>query len=92
MAHAIDVKSKIITDSSMPNGPNANRKPMTIGKYPSIGIDCNRSMKGVRTSDAHLFVAANMPKETPQAIEINSVITIRETVLKVYNGRFLISG
>ena len=92
MAHAIDVKSKIITDSSMPNGPNANRKPMTIGKYPSIGIDCNRSMKGVRVSDAHLFVAANMPKETPQAIEINSVITIRETVLKVYNGRFLISG
>jgi hypothetical protein len=92
IAHAIDVKSKIITDSSMPSGPNANRKPMTIGKYPSIGIDCNRSMNGVRISDAHLFVAANIPKETPQAIEIKSVITIRKTVLKVYKGRFLISG
>jgi hypothetical protein len=92
MAHAIDVKSRIITDSSMPNGPNANRKPMTIGKYPSIGIDCNRSMKGVRINDAHLFVAANMPKETPHATEIKSVITIRETVLKAYKGRFLISG
>jgi hypothetical protein len=92
IAHAIDVKSKIITDSSMPSGPNANRKPMTIGKYPSIGIDCNRSMNGVRISDAHLFVAANMPKETPHTTEIKSVIIIRETVLKVYKGRSLISG
>jgi hypothetical protein len=49
-------------------------------------------MKGVRISDAHLFVAANMPKETPHATEIKSVITMRETVLKVYKGRFLISG
>jgi len=92
MAHAIDVKSKIITDNSMPNGPNANRKPMTIGKYPSIGIDCNRSMKGVRISDAHLFVAANMPKEIPQTTEIKSVIVMRETVLKVYKGRKPISS
>jgi ribosomal protein L30E len=92
MAHAIDVKSKIITDNSMPNGPNANRKPMTMGKYPSMGIDCNKSIKGVRISDAHLFVAANMPKETPQATEIKSVIAILEIVLIVYKGRFLISG
>jgi hypothetical protein len=88
----MDVKSKIMTDNSIPNGPIANRKPITIGKYPSIGIDCNRSMKGVRIRDAHLFVAANMPKETPHATEIKSVITIRETVLKVYKGRFLTSG
>ena len=92
IAHAIEVKSKTITASSMPSEPNANRKPITIGKYPSIGIDCRRSMKGVRMSDAHLFVAANMPKETPQATEIASVITILEIVLIVYNGRFLISG
>jgi len=92
IAQAMDVKSKTITESSIPNGPMANRKPITIGKYPSMGIDCRRSMKGVRTSDAHLFVAANMPKETPQATEIKSVIMILETVLNVYNGRFLISG
>jgi hypothetical protein len=49
-------------------------------------------MKGVRISDAHLFVAANMPKETPHTTEIKSVITIRETVLKVYNGRLPISS
>ena len=88
IAHAMDVKSRIITESSMPKEPNVNRKPMTIGKYPSIGMDCKRSMKGVRISDATLFVAANMPKETPQRIEIKSVIMIRETVLKVYKGRY----
>jgi len=49
-------------------------------------------MKGVRISDAHLFVAANMPKEIPQAIEITSVIIIRETVLKVHKGRSWICG
>jgi hypothetical protein len=65
---------------------------MTIGKYPSIGIDCRRSMKGVRTNDATLFVAASIPKETPQTTEMTNVIVIREIVLKVYNGRFLISG
>jgi len=83
MAQAIDVKSRTITESSMPQGPNANRKPITIGKYPSIGIDCSRSMKGVRTNDATLFVAASIPKETPQATEIKSVIIIREIVLRV---------
>jgi len=92
MAHAMDVKSKTMTESSMPNGPNANRKPMTIGKYPSIGMDCKRSMNGVRISDAVLFVAASMPKETPQRTETTRVIAIREIVLKVYNGRLLISG
>jgi len=65
---------------------------MTIGKYPSIGMDCKRSIKGVRIKEAALFVAANMPKETPQAIEIRRVTKIRKTVLKVYNGRSLISG
>lgn len=49
-------------------------------------------MKGVRISDAHLFVAASMPKETPQATETTSVIPIREIVLNVYNGRFLVSS
>ena len=49
-------------------------------------------MKGVRTRDAHLFVAAKIPKETPQRSEITSVIVILETVLKVYRGRFLTSG
>jgi hypothetical protein len=92
IAQAMDVKSKMITDNSMPHGPNKNRKPITIGKYPSIGIDCKRSMKGVRMSDAHLFVAANMPKEIPQATEIKSVIVILKTVLKVNNGRLLISS
>jgi len=65
---------------------------MTIGKYPSIGIDCKRSMKGVRINDAYLFVAASMPKDTPQRTETKSVIPMRETVLKVYNGRFLTSS
>jgi len=88
----MDVKSRIMTEISTPKGPNANRKHITIGKYPSIGIDCRRSMKGVRTSDAALFVAANMPKETPQAIEIKSVAVIRNSVLKVCNGRYLTSG
>jgi hypothetical protein len=83
IAHAIEVKSKTITENSTPNGPNANRKPMTIGKYPRIGIDCSRSMKGVRISDATLFVAASMPNVTPQTTEIKSVITMREMVLKV---------
>ena len=91
-AQAIDVKSKTITESSMPIGPNTNRKPMTIGKYPSIGMDCRRSMKGVRMKDATLFVAASMPKETPQRTEMKRVITIREMVLKVYNGRLWTSG
>ena len=82
IAQAMDVKSNTIAAISMPNGI-VNRKLKTTGKYPSIGIDCKRSMKGVRTRDAILFVAANMPKETPQATEIKSVITMRETVLKV---------
>ena len=89
MAHAIEVKSNTITDSSMPKEPDVIRKPITIGKYPRMGIDCKRSMKGVRMYEATLFVAANMPKETPQAIESNSVIVMRETVLNVYSGRFL---
>jgi len=83
IAQAMEVKSKTITESSMPRGPNANRKPMTIGKYPSIGMDCKRSMKGVSIRDATLFVAASIPKETPQRMEIKRVITILETVLKV---------
>jgi hypothetical protein len=83
MAHAIDVKSKITTESSMPKGPSTNRKLMTIGKYPKIGTDCKRSMKGVRIIEAALFVAASIPKETPHATDIKSVITIRKTVLKV---------
>jgi ribosomal protein L30E len=87
----MDVKSNTITAISMPNG-SVNKKLKTIGKYPSIGIDCKRSTKGVITSDATLLVAANMPKETPQAIEIKSVITILKIVLKVCNGRLLISG
>jgi hypothetical protein len=92
MAQAIDVKSKTITESSMPKGPSANRKPITIGKYPRIGMDCSKSMKGVRTSDANLFVEANMPKETPQITEAIRVIRILAMVLKVYKGRFLISS
>ena len=32
IAQAIDVKSRTITESSTPNGPNANRNPMTMGK------------------------------------------------------------
>jgi hypothetical protein len=92
MAHAIDVKSSTMTENSMPRGPKANRKLITIGKYPRIGIDCSRSIRGVRISEAVLFVAAIMPKDTPQAIEIKSVIIIRVTVLKVYKGRSLISG
>jgi hypothetical protein len=91
IAQAIDVKSNTTTASSMPNG-SANRKPMTMGKYPRIGIDCNRSMKGVMTSEATLFVAHSMPKETPQAIEIRSVTVILKTVLKVYIGRYLTSS
>ena len=92
IAQAIEVKSKIITENSIPNGPMANRKPMTMGKYPKIGIDCKRSINGVRMSEAILFVAASIPKDTPQSTEIESVITIRATVLNVYNGRFFISG
>lgn len=83
IAQAIEVKSKNITESSIPKGPNANRKPMTIGKYPSIGIDCKRSMTGVSMRDNTLFVEANIPKDTPQRIEIKRVITILDTVLKV---------
>lgn len=49
-------------------------------------------MKGVRIRDAHLFVAARMPKDTPQRSEIASVIVIREIVLMVYRGRLLTSG
>ena len=49
-------------------------------------------MKGVRISEAHLFVAASMPKETPHTTETRRVITIRVIVLNVYNGRFLISS
>ena len=52
----------------MPNRFSVNRKPITIGKYPSIEIDCKRSMKGVRVSDAALFVAANVPNNTPKII------------------------
>lgn len=49
-------------------------------------------MKGVRTNDATLFVAASTPKETPHATETASVMRIREIVANVYSGRFLISG
>jgi hypothetical protein len=49
-------------------------------------------MKGVKTSEATLFVAARIPKDTPQSTESASVITMRATVLKVYNGRFFTSG
>lgn len=91
IAHAIDVKSNTITAISMPNGI-VNRKLRTTGKYPSIGIDCSRSTTGVMINEAILFVAANIPKETPQATEIKRVNKMRETVLKVYNGRFLTSG
>ena len=80
---AIDVKSNIMTDSSIPKGPRAKRKAMTIGKYPSIGTDCNRSINGVSSMEAILFVAASMPKETPQSVEIARVKIIREIVLKV---------
>lgn len=92
IAHAIDVKRRTITESSMPSGPSANRKPMTMGKYPNMGIDCRRSMKGVKISEAILLVEANIPKETPQITDTASVIAMRETVLKVYNGRLLSSG
>jgi hypothetical protein len=40
-------------------------------------------MNGVRTNDAILFVAANMPKETPQITEMANVSAIREIVLTV---------
>ena len=92
IAQAIDVNSSAMTESSMPKGPIANRKPITIGKYPRMGIDCRRSINGVKINDAHLFVAANMPKETPQTTEASNVMPMREIVLKVYNGRFFISG
>jgi len=63
-----------------------------MGKYPRMGIDWRRSMKGVTINDAHLLVAANMPKETPQMTEAINVMPMREIVLRVYSGRFLISG
>jgi hypothetical protein len=63
-----------------------------MGKYPSMGMDCRRSINGVRTIEATLFVAARMPKKTPQTTEITSVITIREIVLNVYKGKFAASG
>jgi hypothetical protein len=81
-----------MTESSMPKGPIANRKPITMGKYPRMGIDWRRSMKGVTINDAHLLVAASMPKETPQMTEAISVMPMREIVLRVYSGRFFISG
>ena len=83
IAHAIDVKSRTITDNSMPSGPITNKEPITIGKYPSIGMDCSKSIIGVRISEAVLLVAANIPKETPHATDNSKVITIRETVLNV---------
>ena len=49
-------------------------------------------MKGVRTMEATLFVAASMPKEIPHAIEINNVMIILEIVLNVKRGRFATSG
>src|SRR4030066_953683 len=91
IAQAIEVKSKTMTENSMPRGPKAKRKPMTMGKYPKIGTDCKRSMNGVKMSEAILFVAASIPKDTPQSTESASVITIRVIVLRVYNGRFCIS-
>src|SRR4030042_3295662 len=39
MAQAIEVKSSTMTESSMPKGHIANRKPITIGKYPKMGMD-----------------------------------------------------
>ncbi len=80
IAQAMDVKSRMMTENSMPKGPRAKRKPMTTGKYPSIGMDWSKSMKGVTISDANLFVAASIPKESPQATEIRRVIMILETV------------
>jgi hypothetical protein len=65
---------------------------MTIGKYPSIGTDCRRSINGVSIKEAILFVAARIPNETPQSTEIARVIMMRETVLKVKVGKFLSSG
>jgi hypothetical protein len=82
IAHAIEVKSKTMTENSIPSGPKAKRKPMTTGKYPKIGTDCKRSINGVKTSEAILFVAANIPKDTPQSV----------MVLNVYNGRLFTSG
>jgi hypothetical protein len=89
IAQAIEVKSKIMTEDSIPSGPKANRKPITMGKYPKMGIDCKRSMKGVRMREAILFVAASIPKVTPQRTESANVIAMRAMVLNVYNGRFL---
>jgi hypothetical protein len=63
-----------------------------MGKYPSMGMDCRRSINGVKTNEATLFVAASMPNETPQITEITSVMTIREIVLNVYKGKFAASG
>ncbi len=83
IAQAIEVNKRTNTESSIPKDPRANRKPMTIGKYPRIGMDCRRSMNGVRINDATLFVAASMPNETPQTTETTSVSAIREIVLRV---------
>jgi hypothetical protein len=64
---------------------------MTIGKYPSIGIDCRRSIIGVSIKEAILFVAARIPNETPQSTEIARVMRMREIVLKVKVGKSLSS-
>jgi hypothetical protein len=42
--------------------------------------------------EAYLFVAARIPKGMAHASDINRVINIRNTVARVYSGRFLISG
>jgi hypothetical protein len=56
---------------------------MTIGKYPKMGMDCRRSIMGVSTREAILFVAARIPNETPHATERAKVMTMREIVLTV---------
>jgi len=48
-----------------------------------MGMDCSRSMKGTSMVEAALFVEANIPKETPQAIDIPNVIVILKRVLNV---------
>jgi len=67
----------------MPKLPKEKRNAMTTGKYPSIGMDCKRSMKGTRTMDATRLVAASIPKNTPQRMEMMRVVIILPTVLNV---------
>ena len=86
MAQAMDVKRSIIAESSIASWLPLNidiRKTMTAGKYPSMGMDCNRSMNGMRIREAILLVEARMPKPMPQTREIARVSVILMSVLKV---------